>query len=136
MRGKSGSRESSHSIGNKQVHDEALHLEGRPQSVVRLYRHIEEFIRGLDRNAEKMPRAKTINFCRGKSIFCSVHLTKSGLRIWLPLKFAALPDPPAFVRDVSNIGHWGVGDVEVRVNGLEQMESAQALIQKSYEAVR
>lgn len=118
----------------RKVYEEGLHFEGKPQSVVRLYRHIDDFIKRLEPTVEKKVRAKTINYCVGRFIFCSVHLTKSGLRIWLPLHFQALADPPAFVRDVSNVGHWGVGDVEVRVDGFENMDLVENLIRKSHDA--
>ncbi len=36
-------------------------------------------------------------------------------------------------RDVSNIGHWGVGDVELAVNSLNRLEGAEPFIQGSFE---
>lgn len=39
----------------------------------------------------------------------------------------------AFSRDVSNIGHWGTGDLEVNVRSAADLDKAKALIYASYE---
>ena len=37
-----------------------------------------------------------------------------------------------FSRDVRNIGHWGTGDLEVRIGSMEDFEKAKHLIINSY----
>ena len=37
-------------------------------------------------------------------------------------------------RDVSNVGHWGVGDVELALDTTERVHEAQQFIQASFEA--
>jgi predicted transport protein len=39
-----------------------------------------------------------------------------------------------FTRDVSNIGHFGSGDLEIRITCDEDLEKAKPLLLKSYEA--
>jgi predicted transport protein len=53
--------------------------------------------------------------------------------VWLKLKYARLENPPTFARDVSHIGHWGVGDVELAIRSVENLGSALPLIQQSYD---
>ena len=65
-----------------------------------------------------------------------MHLQKSGLRVWLKLNYARLENPPDHVRDVSNIGHWGVGDVELAINSFERLQEAKSLIRQSFEGNR
>jgi predicted transport protein len=67
------------------------------------------------------------------SAFCSVHIQRGGLRVWLKLKYNRLASPPDFARDVSNVGHWGAGDLELAVSGLAQLEQATALIRQSFD---
>ena len=74
-----------------------------------------------------------VAYVHKKSTFCSVHLLKSGLRIWLKLDAAHLENLPDYVRDVSNIGHWGVGDVELSINSLERLQEAKSVIRRSFE---
>ncbi len=118
----------------KEEYDEKFHLEGKPQPVVGMFRQIDTFIDRLDPKVETRYRKQTINYCLGKRIFCSVHVAKGGLRIWLSLDYSVLTDCPKFVSDASSKGHWGAGDVEVKVGSPEHLETAQALIRRSYES--
>jgi predicted transport protein len=38
----------------------------------------------------------------------------------------------SFCRDVSNKGHWGVGDVEVKVNTLSDISRVMPLVERAY----
>jgi len=115
-------------------YSEDYHIKGIPQEVVELFHMIDKFCRELDpTNVQRKYRANTVNYYRGMKIFCCIHLRKSGLRIWLKLKYTDLENPPEYVRDVSGVGHWGVGDVELAIDGIEKLEGAKLLIQKSFE---
>jgi hypothetical protein len=52
--------------------------------------------------------------------------------LWLPLdpEGAFLEDGP---RDVRGVGHHGTGDLELAIRGLDDLEKAKPLIQKSFE---
>jgi hypothetical protein len=114
---------------------EEHHLKGKPQEVIELFRTIDKFCRELDPTAvQRKYLAKYIRYTHGKSIFCCVHLQKSGLRVWLKLNYSDLESPPEYVRDVSNVGHWGVGDVELAIDSIQRVQSVKNLIQKSFEA--
>jgi len=39
----------------------------------------------------------------------------------------------SFAGDVSKIGHWDVGDVELAVNSLDRLREAEAFVRKSFE---
>ena len=79
---------------------------------------------------------KYVGYVHGKVIFCCVHLQKSGLRVWVKLDYPGLEHPPAYVRDVSNIGHWGVGNVEIAVDSLEKLQVSKSLIRRSFETTK
>lgn len=116
------------------AYSEEHHIKGKPQEVVQLFRTIDKFCRELDpTTVQRKYLAKYVRYTHGKNIFCCVHLQKSGLRVWLKLNYSDLEAPPEYVRDVSNIGHWGVGDVELAIDSLDRFQGAKVLIQKSFE---
>jgi predicted transport protein len=39
---------------------------------------------------------------------------------------------PGFSRDVTSIGHWGTGDLELTLQSLADLERAKPLIERSY----
>ncbi len=113
---------------------EEHHIEGRPQEVVELFRTVDRFCRELDpTNVQRKNLAMYIRYSYGKNIFCCIHLQKSGLRVWLKLNYLDLESPPKYARDVSKVGHWGVGDVELVIDSFERFQTAKLLIQKSFE---
>jgi len=116
-------------------HNESHHTSGKPQEVLELLSAIDRLCLSLSPGAvEKYFLAKSINYIRGKHIFCCVHVLQSGLRVWLKLKYSRLENPPSFARDVSNVGHWGVGDLELGINSMAQLEEALPLIRRSFES--
>lgn len=65
---------------------------------------------------------------------CSIHHQQGRIRIWLWLKHGRLESVPVFAWDVSSVGHWGGGDLELAVSSLAQMDEAARLIRLSFEA--
>jgi predicted transport protein len=113
-------------------YDEAHHTRGKPQEVAELYRAIDTLCLSLVPGAvAKRFLSKYVAYASGNHSFCSVHLQQAGLRVWLKLKYNRLVAPPPFARDVSNVGHWGTGDVELDITNLSQLDVATPLIRQS-----
>ena len=130
--GEIGKPEKKHRRGKDYGEDH--HIKGKPREVVELFRILDKFCRELDpTTVQRKYLAKYVRYMHGKAIFCCVHIQKSGLRIWLKLDYSHLENPPDYVRDVSNIGHWGVGDVEIGIDSLEKLHSSKSLIRQSFE---
>ncbi|MFH1011025.1 MAG: DUF5655 domain-containing protein [bacterium] len=117
-------------------YNESIHIAGRPREVIELYRAIERFCYSLSPDAvEKQCLRRYVNFLRRKEIFCSMVVWKNKLGIYLKLRYSRLAKPPHFARDVSDVGHWGIGDVELSINSLSQVEEAKELIRRSFESI-
>ncbi len=113
---------------------EEFHTKGKPPKIIELFNSIDKFCLDIDPPYVKRScHKKYIKYSHNGKSFCSLHLWNSIIRIWLKLKYNDLDNPPDFVRDVTNIGHWGVGDVEVAIDKFEQLEISKLLIKKSYE---
>ena len=113
---------------------EEFHTKGKPQKIIELFRSIDKFCLDIDPpNVQRSCHKKYIKYNHSGKIFCSLHLWNSLIRIWLKLQYNDLEDPEDFVRDVTNIGHWGVGDIEVAIDSFVELETAKSLIQKSFD---
>jgi predicted transport protein len=118
-------------------YDEAHHLANKPQEAVSLYRSVDRLcLSFVPSGISRRYLAKTINYEYGKRCFCSVHVLQGGLRIWLQLKYGHIENPPAFARDVAHVGHWGAGDVELRITNRTDLDEATELIRRSFESVK
>ena len=111
------------------------HTRGKPKEVLELYETIDQLCLSLKPNEiEKRYLSMCVRYSYGKHIFCTVHLQKAGLRVWLKLKYSRIENPPAFARDVSNVGHWGAGDLEIAVTSLSQFREARQFIRQSFDS--
>ena len=116
-------------------YDEKHHLDGKPQEVVELFRAVDRLCLSMKPEAvERQFKAKYVSYACNDRIFTSVHVQQGGLRVWLYLKYTRLRNPPSFARDVTNVGHWGTGDLELDISNLSQLEEAAALIRMSLES--
>jgi predicted transport protein len=49
------------------------------------------------------------------------------------MRFDEIDDPRGICRDVTDLGRWGNGDVEVKVDSLDQLDYAMYLIRQSFQ---
>ncbi len=113
---------------------ESHHTGGKPKEVVELFRLLDRLCHDLaPGQVIRKYNKKTVSWSHVKRIFCSAHLYQSGLRVWLKLDPIEIRDGPAFARDVSRIGHWGPGDVELVVDSAQRLVQAERLIRSSFE---
>lgn len=113
---------------------ESRHTEGKPNEVIELYRGLDRFCQELaPGRIGRAYKSKSINWSLDKAIFCCAHLQQSGLRVWVKIDPKTLDASVSFARDVSKIGHWGVGDVELALNSLERLRDAEAFVRTSFE---
>jgi predicted transport protein len=115
-------------------YSESHHTEGKPSEVIELYRALDRLCQDLaPGKIVRSYKAKYVTWAAAKSIFCSAHLQQGGLRVWVKTNPKALDPSLTFARDVSRVGHWGMGDVELAVNSLERLREAEPLIRESFE---
>ena len=57
----------------------------------------------------------------------------SRMRLTLNMRFDELHDPKGIADDVTNVGRWGNGDVEVRLNSREELPYVMGLVRQAFE---
>ncbi|MDM5360425.1 DUF5655 domain-containing protein [Peribacillus sp. ACCC06369] len=76
-----------------------------------------------------------IAFKRIKNFACvEIHPQTGKLLLYLKVNPQSITLESSFTRDVSNIGHYGTGDLEVVIASDEDIEKAKHLINMSYDA--
>lgn len=138
----SGAQESIKTISSKdavvdqvnkevKVYTEQDHLEGANSEIKEMYHALKERIINLDNNVSPHPKKKTIGFKIENQIFCDFVIQSKALKIYLNLKSGDLMDAKNISRDVSNVGHWGNGSYEIKVQDLDDIEYLLSLIKQS-----
>lgn len=65
--------------------------------------------------------------------FVDIVPQKSKLRLSLNMAFHEINDPQGICKDVSKLGRWGNGDVEIGVSSIDEVEYTMFLIKQSFE---
>jgi len=97
-----------------------------------LFEQFRKRVLGLDPSITESVRKLYIAY-KASSNFVEVVALKSGLRLFLDVEQGTLDDPKGLCRNLSDIGHWGTGQIEVRLNTVEQLTAVMALVRQSYE---
>ena len=66
-----------------------------------------------------------------KTNFVDVIPLKSGLRLAVNLDFDEVYDPEGICKDVTDLGRWGNGDVEIRFDSLEKLDAVMEIIKQA-----
>ncbi len=68
--------------------------------------------------------------------FVDIVPQKSKLRLSLNMPFIEIHDPKGICKDITNLGRWGNGDVEVPFDSADEIEYVMSLIQQSFDKHR
>jgi uncharacterized protein with ParB-like and HNH nuclease domain/predicted transport protein len=70
---------------------------------------------------------------RAETNFVDVVPQAKRLRLAINMPFAEITDPKGLCKDVTDLGRWGNGDVEVGLNSLDDLPYIMGLVRQSYE---
>jgi predicted transport protein len=110
------------------------HLEGKPEATIELFELLRERIFAFADDESIVEKAvkNYIVYKHGKN-FCEVWVQASKLKLWLDIAPSELNDPLGMARDVTNVGHWGTGEVEVTFEDTGQIDAISTLVEQAYQ---
>jgi predicted transport protein len=100
--------------------------------MLELFEQFRKRVLNLDASVTEVPTKLYIAY-KNPTNFVDVVPQKSRLRLSLNLAFDDIHDPRGWCKDVSNVGRWGNGDVEVRLTSPEQLDYVMYLVRQSFE---
>lgn len=109
------------------------HLEGKSKASKELFEQLRVQIFGLAEEGEIIEKANKmyISYKHGKN-FCEVRIQANALKLWLDVPYQELDDPQKLSRDVSEIGHYGTGQVDLKLTSSKELDYVIDLIEQSY----
>lgn len=110
------------------------HLSGKSKSIQELIHSVREFVMGLDSAIEEVPKKFYVAYKASQNIVC-MEAKNRNIKLFIKLNPSDVLNPPAGFRNVSNIGHYGTGDVEFTVSSLEELEGVKQYIEMAYNKV-
>jgi predicted transport protein len=100
-----------------------------------LFEQTRSFILSQGDDIIEKPLKLYVAFRRLKNFVCMSLISKQDPHVFLTLKLdpALVELEKGFTRDVTNIGHWGTGDLEVVLRKPADFEKAKSLIERAYQ---
>lgn len=96
-----------------------------------LYKETAEYLNSLGEDVQEKSLKLYTAFRRLKNFAC-VIVSPNRLLITLKLDPTTVVFQDGFSRDVSQVGHWGTGDVEICLRNLADLDNAKTLLERSY----
>ena len=110
----------------------AQHFSNKPEKIRELAEAVQEFVMGLDSTIEEVPKKKYIAYRVTQNIVC-MEIQQRKILLFVKLNPSKHAGPKGISRDVSNIGHYGTGDLEITLKSLQDFEQAKPSLKLAYE---
>ena len=110
------------------------HLKGKPQGIKALALVVNDFVAGLDASIQVVPKKRYVAYKTSQNIVC-LEVQQKKLYLFLKLDPKRSAGPKGLSRDVSQVGHYGTGDLEITLTSQSDLDLAKPFIKKAYEAV-
>ena len=98
-----------------------------------LYQSLKQRIINIDSSVVKEYKKLYIAF-KSTTNFVDIVPQKSRLRLSLNMAYPDIIDPKELTKDVSSLGRWGNGDVEVGLSSLDGLDDVMELILQAFDA--
>lgn len=105
------------------------HLKG---DMLDLYQALKKRILNIDASVKEEYKKLYIAF-KSSTNFVDITPQKVRLRLILNIDYTDVIDPKGLCKDVSGLGKWGNGDVEVGISNLNELEDVMDLIQQAFD---
>ena len=109
-------------------------LEQADEKLTMLFEELDKFLLELGDDVQKVERKYYFAYKRIKN-FASVEIRPQirKLVVFCKVEPKEIEIQKGFTRDVTNIGHFGTGNLEITISDAETLEKAKPLLIKSYE---
>jgi len=107
-------------------------LDEAPPNIKSLYEALKQAILSQGEDVSEKPTKLYIAYKRTRNFATMTYATKTDLNLYLHINVEDV-EMREGLRDVRSIGHWGTGDLEVKIRTLEDVQNALPLIQRAYE---
>lgn len=109
------------------------HLANKSSLIRELWEAIDNYASSLGGDTTRRIRKQYIAYFRRKRSFITAEIQKGRVLVFLSLtKSSAQPWVDSVMRDVSKIGHFGMGDVEYSLGSIDQLDEIRKLISLAY----
>jgi len=118
---------------SKSTYPIGQHTASKPAAIVDLFEHVDSYATALGEDVQRRPVKLYIGYYAGKHSFFTLELQKTKIYAYIAIPpSGAKPWDATDMRDVTKIGHYGMGDTEFVLRSSDQLPRLKSLIHQSY----
>jgi predicted transport protein len=120
---------------NAQEYELDHHLDGKSALIRELFEELDKYAFTLGPDVSRRVRKHYVGYFRGKRSFFTVEMQKQRIVVYLGLNpKSLLPWDDQTMRDTTEIGHYGMGDLEYSLRAADQLDELRSLASAAYRA--
>jgi predicted transport protein len=109
------------------------HLGGKSVLIRELFEELDKFASALGADVSRRIRKQYVGYFRGKRSFFTAETQKQRIIVYLSLDPASWqPWNTETMRDTTEIGHFGMGDLEYSLRETDQLDEVRRLVRAAY----
>lgn len=110
---------------------------GKWSNSFNLYNKLKDYLKNNNINFSENPTKFYIGMIHNDKNFFQIHGQKAGIKVWIDIAFNELSEQEKLkARDVSQIGHWGMGQIECIIKNENDFDWILGIIKKSFEKIK
>jgi len=109
------------------------HLRNKPDKIQKLFKELQEKILTLDDKINEKVLRQYVAY-ELNSNFASIILQKGSLKVYVNIDKEKVIDPRNKLEDVSEKGHWGTGNLSMKIENFEDIDYCMDIVKQSYES--
>lgn len=123
------------SSGKRHTRTQREQLSSASPALLSLYEQLKSYVLSLSDEVQfkELKLYDAFRLIRNFLCVAVYPVTDPHLRLWLKINPQHIQLEEGFSRDVTHIGHWGTGDVELIVRNEHDLDKAKLLIEKAWQ---
>ena len=110
------------------------HFQNKPAMITRLAQSIQEYVLEFDPAIEEVPKKHYITYKISQNFVC-MEIHKNRVLLYVKLDPKKVDAPKRLARDMTNIGHYGTGDLELSVRNQNDLDIVKPLLEQAYRKI-
>ena len=110
------------------------HFKNKPATMTRLAQSIQEYVLELDPAIEEIPKKLYITYKISQNLVC-MEIHKNRVLLHVKLDPKKVDAPKRLARDVTDIWHYGTGDLELSVRNQSDLDIVKPLLEQAYRKI-
>ena len=110
--------------------------QGKWKNSLELYQQLKELMAANGLPFLEKPTKFYIGMIHHEKNYVQIHGVKYGLKVWITIPFEELSEQEKLKsRDVSHVGHWGMGNTEYLVKNDRDFDTLLGMIKKAFDKI-